>query len=133
MFSNPMRLGKIVNELEIDASHAQSRMNIGVRLGPAMGLIGTLIPMGPALTGLSSGNMEIIAGNLSVAFSTTIVGLAVSAICYFISVSRRHWYARDISDIEYVYQCLFLDQQASIEEEYVQPARKKLRTVQNDT
>ena len=106
LYRNPLHLAKLVSEIEIEAAHGQSRMNLGVRLGPAFGLVGTIIPMGPALSGLSSGNVEVIAGNLSVAFGTTILGLLISAVCYFISIGRRHWYARDISDIEYV--CEFL-------------------------
>ena len=99
-------LGKTVADIEIEASHGHQRMNLGIRIGPALGLIGTLIPMGPALLGLSAGNVDSIAGNLAAAFGTTILGLGVSAICYFISIGRRHWYAKDLSDIEYVYHFL---------------------------
>ena len=114
---DPAHLGKLVADIEIEAAHGQLRMNLGVRLGPALGLIGTLIPMGPALLGLSSGDVGRIAENLAVAFSTTILGLGVSAVCYFISIGRRHWYAKDLADIDYVYHFLCQEKETTPRED----------------
>jgi biopolymer transport protein ExbB/TolQ len=104
--ADPLRLAKLVSELEIEAAGRLARMSFGVRIGPILGLMGTLIPMGPALIGLSSGDIDVMARNLVVAFSTTVLGLLVGGICYGIWLVRRQWYARDLSDIEYVYQCI---------------------------
>ena len=49
-------------------------------MGPVLGLMGTLIPMGPALVGLSSGDIASMAYNMQVAFATTVVGLVIGAI-----------------------------------------------------
>ena len=68
--------------------------------------MGTLIPMGPALVGLSSGSVEALASNLVVAFSTTVLGLLVGALCYCMGLARRRWYATDLARLEYVYDCL---------------------------
>jgi len=103
---DPLRLAKLVSEMEIEAAGRLARMSFGVRLGPILGLMGTLIPMGPALIGLSAGDIDVMARNLVVAFSTTVLGLLVGGICYGILLARRQWYARDLSDIEYVYRCL---------------------------
>ncbi len=104
--ADTLRLAKLVSELEIEAAGRLARMSFGVRVGPILGLMGTLIPMGPALIGLSSGDIDVMARNLVVAFSTTVLGLLVGGICYGIWLVRRQWYARDLSDIEYVYQCI---------------------------
>lgn len=101
-----LHLSKLVSDLEIEAASRLARMSLGVRVGPMLGLMGTLIPLGPALIGLSTGNIEELARNLVVAFSTTVLGLFVGGLCYGIWLARRQWYARDLADIEYVYQCL---------------------------
>ena len=73
------------------------------KIGPILGLMGTLIPMGPALVGLASGDMASLAQNMQVAFATTVVGLLVGAIGFFCNQIKTRWYASDLSDLEYVY------------------------------
>jgi biopolymer transport protein ExbB/TolQ len=72
-----------------------------VRLGPILGLMGTLIPISPALVGLAQGDVQTLSDNLVVAFSTTVVGLLIGAIGYVVSTVRERKYLQDISDIEY--------------------------------
>lgn len=67
-----------------------------------LGLMGTLIPLGPALMGLSSGNIQALATNLVIAFSTTVLGLLVGGVAYAVLVVRRRWYYQDFSDMEYI-------------------------------
>ncbi len=87
-------------ELEHDITAAIARHSFLTRVGPMLGLMGTLIPLGPALTGLAAGNVQVLASNLVVAFTTTVVGLLVSALAYGMALARRTWYARDFSDLE---------------------------------
>ncbi len=101
-----LHLGKLISDLEIEAASRLARMSLGLRVGPMLGLMGTLIPLGPALIGLSTGNIEDMARHLVVAFSTTVLGLFVGGICYGIWLARRQWYSSDLADIEYIYQCL---------------------------
>lgn len=70
-----------------------------VRLGPLLGLMGTLIPMGPALTALAAGNMPDMAEQLVLAFTTTVVGLATAVVATLITTVRRRWYAADLRTI----------------------------------
>jgi biopolymer transport protein ExbB/TolQ len=62
-----------------------------VKVGPSLGLLGTLIPMGGSLASLASGNLEAMAGQMVVAFTTTIVGLAVGTLAYIVAVVRQGW------------------------------------------
>lgn len=62
-----------------------------IKVGPSLGLLGTLIPMGTALASLTTGNLEVMAGQMVVAFTTTIVGLAAGTVAYVIQVVRHGW------------------------------------------
>jgi biopolymer transport protein ExbB/TolQ len=73
-----------------------------VRFGPALGLMGTLIPLSPALEGLAKGTVKLLSDNLRVAFSVTVPGLLIGAIAFAVSLVRDRLYARDLSDLEYV-------------------------------
>ena len=106
ILKSPEQLAKLVSELEIEAAGRLARINLGVRAAPILGLMGTLIPMGPALKGLTDGNIEALSQNLVVAFSTTVLGLFVGGICYAMQMFRRQWYARDLNEIEYIYELI---------------------------
>lgn len=75
--------------------HATKRLEITdllARSGPILGLMGTLIPLGPGLTALGNGNIDILATALTVAFDTTVVGLLVGLLAYAMGRVRRRWY-----------------------------------------
>jgi biopolymer transport protein ExbB/TolQ len=73
-----------------------------IRVGPILGLMGTLIPISPALVGLARGDTQTLSANLIVAFSTTVVGLLIGSTAYFVSLVRERMYAQDIADLQYV-------------------------------
>ena len=62
-----------------------------MKVGPSLGLLGTLIPMGTALAALTAGNLEAMAGQMVVAFTTTIVGLSAGTVAYVVQVVRHAW------------------------------------------
>jgi biopolymer transport protein ExbB/TolQ len=78
------------------------RTRILVRFGPALGLMGTLIPLSPALAALSKGDTTKLAENLRIAFSVTVLGLLVGAVAFAISLIRDRLYSQDLSDLEYL-------------------------------
>ncbi len=68
------------------------RNDLLARSGPILGLMGTLIPLGPGLTALGQGSLDILATALTVAFDTTVIGLLVGLLAYGIGRIRRRWY-----------------------------------------
>ena len=80
--------------------NALQKTDIITRIGPTLGLMGTLIPMGPGLAALGAGDINTLASSLTVAFNTTIVGIGSGALCYVIGKIRSGWYDRYLSDLD---------------------------------
>jgi biopolymer transport protein ExbB/TolQ len=97
---------KLLQEYEFYTVKRLERTRILVRLGPILGLMGTLIPLSPALIGLASGNTTELAVNLTTAFSVTVIGLLIGGIAFVISIVRDRMYSQDISDMEYLLELL---------------------------
>ena len=76
------------------------KTDIITRIGPTLGLMGTLIPMGPGLAALGAGDINTLASSLTVAFNTTIVGIGSGALCYVIGKIRSGWYDKYLSDLD---------------------------------
>ena len=89
-------------EMELKALKRWSRMRLGIRIAPVLGLMGTLIPMGPALMNISLGNLSMMSENLIIAFGTTVAGLFVGGLCYIMLTVRQYWYVRDIAQAEHI-------------------------------
>ena len=71
---------KLLGDYEIAADKELGQSKLLVKIGPMLGLMGTLIPMGPALVGLATGDIGSMAYNMQVAFATTVVGIVIGAI-----------------------------------------------------
>lgn len=96
------RLAKGLADFDFRSLKRLERTRLLVRAGPALGLMGTLIPLSPALAGLASGNVQALSDNLRVAFSITVLGLLIGALAFGISLIRDRLYGQDLSDLEYV-------------------------------
>ena len=88
---NAYRQGSLAR-FERYAAQRLERNDLLARCGPILGLMGTLIPLGPGLSALGAGNLDILATALTVAFDTTVVGLLVGLIAYTMGRIRRRWY-----------------------------------------
>ena len=63
-------------------------------------------PMGPALVGLSTGDIASMAYNMQVAFATTVVGLFAAAIGFITQQVKQRWYLQDMTNLEFVAELL---------------------------
>ena len=85
---------KLVEYEEEKIDNTLRKTDIITKVGPTLGLMGTLIPMGPGLAALGAGDVNTLAESLTLAFNTTIVGIGSGALCYFIGKIRSGWYDR---------------------------------------
>ncbi len=76
------------------------RADFIARLAPMLGLMGTLIPLGPGLAALGNGELDILTMAMTVAFDTTVVGLLAGMIGFVLGRVRRRWYDQAISDVQ---------------------------------
>lgn len=77
-----------------------------IRIGPGLGLIGTLIPMGTGLASLEQGDLTQLSQDLVVAFTTTVVGMALGLLAYFYFTIQRRWMEQDIKNVQLAAQML---------------------------
>ena len=103
---SPAHIRRLLADFETDADKDLSSSKTLTKLGPMLGLMGTLIPMGPALVGLSTGDISSRAYNLQVAFATTVVGLFSSAVGFMTQQVKNRWYMQDMTNLEFVAELL---------------------------
>lgn len=77
-----------------------NKTDVITRVGPTLGLMGTLIPMGPGLAALGAGDINTLATSLTLAFNTTIVGIGSGALCYVLGKIRKQWYDKYLADLD---------------------------------
>ena len=93
---------KYIAEIEQSYERELERSRFLTKTAPMLGLMGTLIPMGPALAGLASGDIANMAYNMQIAFATTVVGCTVAGIALLIYSVKKHWYVEEITNLRYV-------------------------------
>ena len=91
---------KLIEAEENKFTKKIEKTDIVTRIGPTLGLMGTLIPMGPGLAALGAGDVNTLANAIIVAFDTTVVGIGSGAVAYFVSKVRRRWYEEYLSDLD---------------------------------
>ena len=82
------------------------RLHMMVRIGPSLGLMGTLIPMGSGLAALGQGELSQLSSDLVIAFTTTVVGLAVGITAFFFYTVKRRWVEEDLKNMELAMEVL---------------------------
>jgi biopolymer transport protein ExbB/TolQ len=95
-------LEHLVLEQEERVRRALAVPRMLVRVGPSLGLIGTLIPMGVSLAAMAGGNLEAMAGQMVVAFTSTIIGLATGTLAYVVATVRLAWVNESVREQRYL-------------------------------
>jgi biopolymer transport protein ExbB/TolQ len=100
-----LRDGGLAHLLMEQEGRARRRLDAArtmVRVGPSLGLMGTLIPMGSSLASMATGNLEAMAGQMVVAFTSTIIGLATGTLAYVVAAVRHSWVNETVRDERYL-------------------------------
>ena len=103
---NKAQVQRLLANFEIAADKDLAISKTLTKLGPILGLMGTLIPMGPALVGLSTGDIASMAYNMQVAFATTVIGLVAGAIGFLTQQVKQRWYLQDMTNLECLVEVL---------------------------
>jgi biopolymer transport protein ExbB/TolQ len=86
-----------LRRVERRAHRRIERADILTRTGPMLGLMATLISLGPGLTALGNGRLELLAEAMHTAFDATVLGLGAGIVGFIISRLRRRWYDEALS------------------------------------
>lgn len=94
------RYGGSSDDLELWIMQQLEWLRITARSAPMLGLVATMIPMGPALLALTRSDAQGIGENMVVAFSAVIVALVSASISFFILTIRRRWLLQELRNVE---------------------------------
>ena len=100
--NSPAKVTFLLDEYECMVERELETPKMFTKMGPMLELMGTLIPMGPALVGLSSGDIASMAYNMQVAFATTVIGLFAGGIGFVVKAVKQRWYRRDMGMLNYI-------------------------------
>ena len=100
--NSPAKVTFLLDEYECLVERELETPKMFTKMGPMLGLMGTLIPMGPALVGLSSGDIASMAYNMQVAFATPVIGLFAGGIGFVVKAVKQRWYRRDMGMLNYI-------------------------------
>ena len=103
---SPAQIQRLLANFEIAADKDLAISKTLTKLGPILGLMGTLIPMGPALAGLASGDIASMAYNMQIAFATTVVGLVAGAVGFLTQQVKQRWYLQEMTNLEFLSELL---------------------------
>lgn len=108
-FSGGLRESLAANLLEREQSHYDHILKcteLVSKLAPMLGLLGTLIPLGPGIIALGQGDTQTLSTSLLTAFDTTIAGLCAAAVCLIVTTLRKRWYGGYLADLETLMDCV---------------------------
>jgi len=89
-----------VARVQAIARHRLERADLLARIPPMLGLMATIIPLGPGLAALGQGNPAQLASAVTVAFDATVLGLVAGIAGLVIGKLRRRWYEELLEAME---------------------------------
>lgn len=92
---------RLLQQEELAETRRLDRIRSVIRIGPALGLMGTLIPMGISLAALAEGNIPKMAESMVTAFTATVAGLGAGVVAYLISIVRERWVREDVREMAF--------------------------------
>jgi biopolymer transport protein ExbB/TolQ len=95
------RLERLLQSHELAAAKRLDRVRFVIKVGPSLGLMATLIPMGIALAALAQGDIPKMAGSMVTAFTATVVGLGAGTVAYLLALAEEKWVRADLREMEY--------------------------------
>lgn len=113
---NEVVKAKIIDDYESLCEKKLSQPRMLAKIGPMLGLMLTLIPMGPALVGLANGDIASMAQHLQLAFSTTVIGVFVGGIGYAVQLKTATWFKEELNFLQF--QMNIMEEKISYEEEH---------------
>lgn len=97
---------RLLADEELYYTRITNRTDLVARLGPMLGLMATLIPLGPGLIALGQGDPKGLADSMLTAFDATVTGLAAAGVAFAISRLRKRWYEGYLSSLEALLESL---------------------------
>jgi len=95
-----LRAGGDVAQVQKIARHRLERADLLARIPPMLGLMATIIPLGPGLAALGAGDPAKLASAVTVAFDATVLGLVAGIGGLVIGKLRRRWYEETLDAME---------------------------------
>lgn len=112
--SHPNLPAEMRESMAVDLEFREQRHYDGIvkvtdlmsKVAPMLGLLGTLIPLGPGIMALSTGDTASLSESLLTAFDTTSLGLICACVCMVISAVRKRWYKTYMVAFDAVMECV---------------------------
>jgi len=95
-----LRASGNVDAVQRIARHRLERADLLARIPPMLGLMATIIPLGPGLAALGQGDPAQLASAVTVAFDATVLGLVAGIAGLVIGKLRRRWYEETLDAME---------------------------------
>jgi hypothetical protein len=96
-----LRASGDVARVQLIARHRLERADLLARIPPMLGLMATIIPLGPGLAALGNGDPAKLASAVTVAFDATVLGLVAGIGGLVIGKLRRRWYEETLDAMEH--------------------------------